>query len=69
MTQKEDVRKHLEQYGSLTPYEAYRKYGIYRLASCICRLRNEGMDINSVQMKHNSKRYGKGTYVKYELEK
>ena len=47
MTQKEMVRRHLEAGRSITPLEALGEYNIFRLASVINRLRDEGMPIGT----------------------
>lgn len=46
MTQMEIVRKHLGQYGSISPLEAQSNYNIWRLAAVVLRLKNKGVDIN-----------------------
>ncbi len=38
MTQREMVLRHLQQFGSITPVEALREYGIMRLAARINEL-------------------------------
>jgi hypothetical protein len=54
-TQIAQVRKHLLQYGKITPMEALAYYNCYRLASVIHRLRNDGMDITTIL--HEDKGY------------
>lgn len=44
MTQKELIREHLK-IEPITPLQALKLYGCFRLASVINRLRNEGHDI------------------------
>lgn len=39
------IRKHLEQYGSLTPIEALDKFGCFRLGARIFELKEAGMPI------------------------
>src|SRR5579883_1456594 len=51
MTQKEQVLKHLEDYGSISPLEARHVYGIERLASRVDELRQEGHPIQTVMKK------------------
>jgi hypothetical protein len=41
MTQREKILRHLQQFGSITPVEAIREYGIYRLAARISELAEE----------------------------
>ncbi len=47
MTQTEQVLKHIELYGSITPLEAMQEYGIMRLASRIADLKRNGTPIKS----------------------
>lgn len=44
--QERDVYTHLEENGAITPLEAYRDYGILRLAAIVYTLKNKhGCDI------------------------
>lgn len=45
-TQNETILQHLKR-RPITAAEAIDKYGVYRLASRICELRNRGNDISS----------------------
>ena len=66
---KELVKKHLEEKGSITSWEAIMNYGATRLADIIFKLRNEGMNIETVTV-HQIDRYGSHTtYARYELKK
>lgn len=59
MSQKETVLNHLKRYTTITPLEAFHVYGIYRLSSCIERLRKEGWDITTkMKTAPNGKEYG-----------
>lgn len=51
------VLEHLNRIGTITSVEAFKLYGITRLASCINRLRNNGYDIRTVMMEGET-RYG-----------
>ena len=42
MTQKELIVEHLHEYGSITPLDALREYGIMRLASRMADLKADG---------------------------
>lgn len=65
MTQNEMILKHLEEYGKITTFEAFKYYGITRLAARIFDLRQLGYKF--VVSKHRS---GKGKpYAVYELFK
>lgn len=63
MTQIEKVYDHLKTHGSITPKEAYDRYGIMRLASRISDLRLRGCKITTVMetSKHS-------TYARYVME-
>ncbi len=67
MTQKQQVKIHLQKKGKITSVTAFRNYGITRLSSIILRLRREGMSIESVP-KTGENRYGnKVNYASYEI--
>lgn len=62
------VLKHLEDFGSLTSFEAFENYGITRLSAVIFNLRKEGHNIDSKKLSVTN-RYGKVVYFhKYQLE-
>lgn len=57
MTQCEKIRRHLEQFHSITPHEALREYGCMRLAARIADLKKAGMPIES-RVIHDVNRFG-----------
>lgn len=57
MTQKDRILRHLHDYGSITQLEAFRDYGIMRLASRINDIRRDGVNI-TVVMERTKNRYG-----------
>lgn len=63
MSQKELVRKHLEQGYAITPAKALAEYGIWRLAAVIHKLSVEGMTIERTNRKSLS---GK-PYTEYRI--
>lgn len=68
MTQTERVIKHLKEYGSITPLEAIKEYGITRLGARIWDLRDLGYDIET-QTETSKNRFGdKTSYAKYVLK-
>lgn len=68
MKQTERILRHLNDYGSITSLEAMNEYGIMRLASRICDLKNMGYDIRSEHTKAVN-RYGEPIwYAKYSLK-
>ena len=67
MTQKEMILRHLQERDSITPAEAINRYGIYRLASRIWDLRNDGYNIRSEKVTTKN-RFGKRvSFDKYSL--
>ena len=47
LTQKQRILRHLNDKGSITALEAMKEYGIMRLTSRICELKDEGYKIRS----------------------
>lgn len=69
MNQKERILRHLETYGDITPMDALRDYGIYRLGARIFELRKEGHAIRK-ELVSGTNRFGERTaYAKYILDK
>ncbi len=67
MTQSEMVRKYIEDFGSITPAEAFVDLGVYRLSACIFKLRRNGLAI-STEMEESTNRYGKTSrYARYRI--
>lgn len=69
MTQTEQVLRHLQDYGSITPVEAMAEYGIMRLGARIWDLKRDGHNITS-ERETGVNRYNEKThYAKYYLRK
>lgn len=67
-THKNLIRRRLTEGGSITPLEALRDFGCYRLASRISDLRREGMHINKRSEESVSRITGKTVrYSRYFL--
>ena len=67
MTQKDRILRHFNDKGSITALEAMKEYGIMRLTSRICELKNEGYNIKS-EFVSSTNRYGeKVSFSKYTL--
>lgn len=65
MTQNEKIMRHLDVYGTITPLDAMREYGIMRLASRISDLKREGANI-SRRMITDKNRFGEPVrYAEY----
>ena len=61
MKQKDSIRKHLINVGSITPFVALAEYECMRLAARVGELRKDGMKIETIMTRQNGKRFG--TYV------
>ena len=67
MTQREAILQYIEDFGSITPMEAFSDLGITKLATRISEMRKDGMQfkIESVKSKN---RYGKTVrFAKYSF--
>ena len=65
MTQNEKIMRRLDVYGTITPLDAMREYGIMRLASRISDLKKEGAKI-SRRMITDKNRFGEPVrYAEY----
>ena len=58
-SQIKTLRKHLKSGKSIAPLQALNRFGIYRLASRIKDLRNEGMDIKTQMIYEGQVKYAK----------
>ena len=68
MTQCERIVEYMQKHDSITPLEAMRDLGVYRLASRIHDLKRQGRVIHTEQAKVKT-RYGNTTTVsKYRLK-
>lgn len=47
MTKFQQVKEHLESYGTITSWQAIQQYGATRLSDIIFRLRKQGYDIQT----------------------
>lgn len=67
-TQRNQVRSHLIKFGWITPLQALRLYGCYRLSSVILRLRNEGMEITTDMTEQFEKSKGTLRFATYRYD-
>lgn len=66
-TQKQRIIRHLKDKGSITSLQAMKEYGIMRLTSRICELKDEGYNIKS-EFVSSKNRYNESvSYSKYKL--
>ena len=67
MTQTERILEHVQKYGSITPLEALKEYGIMRLASRVHDLKKRGVYLNRTAEK-STNRFGDTVhYTRYTL--
>ena len=68
MTQKERILKYINDYGSITSWEAYSDLGVTQLGARIKELKDKGYVFNT-EMQHTKNRYGEPvSFKKYTLE-
>ena len=69
MTQRELILEYLDDFGSITPMEAFSDLGITKLATRISEMRKDGLEFNIETIKSKN-RYGKPCrFAKYSLLK
>jgi hypothetical protein len=67
MTQREAILQYIEDFGSITPMQAFSDLGITKLATRISEMRKDGMDFK-IEMVRSRNRYGKSvSYAKYSF--
>ena len=67
MTQAERIINFMEEHGSITSMEAFRKLGITKLTTRISEMRASGMEIDGEVIKSKN-RFGEKThYMRYTL--
>ena len=67
MTQREQILQYINDFGSITPMEAFSDLGITKLATRISEMRKDGMRFK-IETVHGKNRYGKPThYAKYSF--
>ena len=59
MTQTEAIRDHLIRHNSITPLQALKKFGCFRLAARINDLKKEGFRVQSTMVERDGKRYAR----------
>ena len=67
MTQREQILNYINEFGSITPMEAFSDLGITKLATRISEMRRDGMEFKIETVKRKN-RYGKPVhYARYSL--
>ena len=67
LTQKDRIIRHLNDKGSVTALEAMKEYGIMRLTSRICELKDEGYNIRSEFVSAKNRYNEPVSFSKYSL--
>lgn len=67
MAQRDRVLEYMRQYGSITPLDAIRDIGCYRLAARINELRGLGHDIDVERLQVDTRDKKTTTIAKYRL--
>lgn len=68
MTQQEAILKYIDDYGSITTYEAFAHLGITKLTTRISELRRKGYRFSSEPIPHKG-RYGRSMpFYRYRRE-
>ena len=62
-TQADRIMDYMEQFGSITQYDALKDLGVMRLASRISDLKKQGVPIKS-EMETVQNRFGENCYIK-----
>ena len=63
------VLEHLQNYGTITSWQAIQQYGATRLASIICNLRKRGYDIDTITIMDKDRNGNVCQYAKYVLNR
>lgn len=58
-TQKEQIKKYLLSRKTITPIQALNKFGCFRLAAVVYKLKNEGLKIVTEMEYSKNKQYAK----------
>lgn len=67
MTQRDAILNYINEFGSITPMEAFADLGITKLATRISEMRKDGMQFK-IEMVKRKNRYNKTVhYAKYSL--
>ena len=66
MSQIEAIREHLLKGKSITPLEALKKYGCFRLAAVVFNIRAEGYVVETELLHKKQKKWAKYSLIAYE---
>ena len=67
MTQREAIIDYIDEFGSITPMQAFSDLGVTKLATRISEMRKDGWKFK-IEMVSTKNRYGKSvSYAKYSF--
>lgn len=69
MSQKQRVLEYLEENGSITSMEAFRKLGVTRLSAVIFDLKRDGHEFDTVTERKRNRFKEMTSYSRYTLRK
>ena len=69
LTQNQRIIRHLKDKGSITALEAMKEYGIMRLSSRVCELKDQGYLIRSEFISSKNRYNESVSFSKYSLIK
>lgn len=64
MTQIDRIKRHLNDYGNITSWEAFTEYGITRLSAIIYILKHKQEFVFADEWLNRTNRYGEPTHFK-----
>lgn len=67
MTQREAILKYIQDFGSITPMDAYGDLGITKLATRISEMKKDGMIFKTVMEKGKNRDVKPTRYARYSL--
>ena len=68
MTQRDLIVQYMQEYGSISPMEAFNDLGITKLATRISEMIKDGVEVSKVEETRQN-RFGKPvTYMRYSLK-
>lgn len=68
MTQHDRILKYMNDFGSITPIEAFSDLGITKLATRISELQKDGYKFNKETVKARNRYGGRTHFMRYSLE-
>ena len=66
-TQTQAILEYLDEYGSITPLEAIRDLGVYRLSARISDIKKDGIPIKTDMVTVPNRRGTKSNIARYSL--